>query len=170
MKYLKALKGYNTNIGTRGSMNEIKDRRSFDRLMNPEMTAFLINSSWYYFLRYKLFQSILLFIMQKTLLQNLSASGSCIVSTNNFEPGDAIHLIIYPPAEKSIFIKGSVRWISNDTMRNRNKVGIQFRAYGQGKRYNSYDILKQLRNYALQNKMLADNTDNKDNLRLLNEL
>lgn len=150
-------------------MNEIKDRRSFDRLMTPEMTAFLINSSWYYLLRYKLFKILLSFIMQKALLQNLSASGSCILSNNKFKSGDVIHLIIYTPAEKSIFVKGSVRWISSDAMSKRNNVGIQFRAYGKGKRYNSYDILKQLRDYAIQNRILSDNTDNEDKLRLVSQ-
>jgi len=150
-------------------MSEIKDRRSFNRLMNPETTAYMINSSWHYFFRYNLCKRILLFLKQKTLLQNLSASGACIVSVNNFKFGDKIHLSIYTPGQKYIFIKGSVRWISNDTISNRNNVGIQFQAYGKGKRYNSYYFLKKLHNYALQNKLLTDKTDDKNNLRLLNE-
>ena len=136
-------------------MDETKDRRSFDRLKVPEMTAFMINTGWYYLLRYKLFHSIVIFILGKNLIQNLSASGSCILSSNNFEPGKAIYLIMYSPGVKIIYIKGTVRWISSNAGDNMYYVGIQFLAYGNGKRYNSFKVLDQLHVYTLQNTVLA---------------
>jgi len=130
-------------------MEEIKDRRSFDRPIVPGITALMINASWYYLLKYKLFHSFVLFLLGKNLIQNLSASGSCILSKNNFEPGKAIYLFLSSPGGMTIFIKGTVRWISFDAGNNMYCAGIQFRAYGNGKRYNSFKALEQLHIYTL---------------------
>jgi len=132
-------------------MNEIKDRRSFDRLIVPEIIAFISNNRWIFFLKYKLFYSIAILILGKNLIQNLSASGSCILSNNIYEPGKAIYLILDSPGEKSTLIKGTVRWISSDALNKMFYVGIQFLAFGNWKRYNSYKVLEQLRSYTLQN-------------------
>jgi hypothetical protein len=137
-------------------MNETKDRRSFNRAIVPEIKAFMINSIWYYFLKYKLFHGLAIFILEKNSIQNLSASGSCILSSHNIEPGKAIYLILYSPAVKIIFIKGTVRWISSDSGNNMYYVGIQFLAYGSGKKYNSFKVLEQLHIYTLQNTVLAE--------------
>ena len=137
-------------------MNENKDRRSFDRPIVTEMTAFMINTSWYYLLRYKLFHSIAISILGKNLLQNLSASGSCILISNYVEPGKAIYLFLSSPDGKTIFIKGIVRWVSSDRENNMYYVGSQFLAYGNGKRYNSLKVLEQLHIYRLQNTVLAE--------------
>ena len=124
-------------------MDDIKDRRSFDRLNPPEISALLINSNWYYFLRYKLFRSIALFILRNS----------------NFKPGDIIRMIIYAQGQKNIFIKGTVRWISPGTENNTYYAGIRFVAYGNRKRYNSYKTLDQLRLFAMQNAViLADSS------------
>lgn len=135
-------------------MDKPKDRRSFDRQMFPEKTAFLINTNWYYLLRYKLFRNIAISVLGKTLVQNISASGSCIQSPANFKQGEAIHLFINRPGEKSIFIKGTVRWSSSIAQSKMHFIGIQFLAYGNRRRYNSYGILDQLRNYAHQKAVL----------------
>lgn len=136
-------------------MNETKDRRTFDRLIVPETTAFIVNTNWYYLLRFKLFHSIMILIFRKNLIQNLSVSGSCILSKKKYIPGNAIHLIIHTPREKFIFIKGTVRWISSIPGNNMQSAGIQFLAFGDRKRYNSYKVLEQLHTYALQNPVLA---------------
>ena len=137
-------------------MNENKDRRSFDRPKVPELEAFIINTSWHYLLRYKLFHSIAIFILGKDSIQNLSASGSCILSKNNFEPGKAIYLFLSSPGGKTIFMKGIVRWVSSDRENNMYYVGTQFLAYGNGKRYNSFKVLEQLHIYTIQNTVLAE--------------
>ena len=137
-------------------MNETKDRRTFDRLIVPEITAFMINTNWYYLLRYKFFHSIAIFIFGKKSIQNLSVSGSCIMSKKNLKPGNAIHLIIHSPRENIIFIKGTVRWTSSVSGDNMHSTGIQFLAYGNRKKYNSYEVREQLHNFALQNPVLSE--------------
>lgn len=138
-------------------MEEIKDQRSFDRLNTPETSVLLINSNWYYLLRYKLFRRIALFILGKSQLQDLSTSGSCILTHSNFKPGDLIRMIIYIQGQKNIYIKGTIRWISPGAENNTYYAGIRFVAYGNRKRYNSYKALDQLRLYSTQNAViLAD--------------
>ena len=126
-------------------MTETKDRRTFDRRLHPEITALLINSSWYNLLRYNFLQKPAILKLGKHQLQNLSASGSCISSNKKFKPGDSIHLIIKTPDQKTISVKGFVRWTTAGKDRNMLFVGIQFSAFGRGRRYNSYKIHKQLR-------------------------
>lgn len=138
-------------------MEDIKDLRSFDRHDTSELNALLITSNWYYLLRYKLFRRLALFILRKSQLQDLSTSGSCILTHSNFKPGDIIRMIIYARGQKNIFIKGTVRWISPGTENNTYYAGIRFVAYGNRKRYNSYKALDQLRLYTIQNAViLAD--------------
>ena len=138
-------------------MEDIKDLRSFDRHDTSELNALLITSNWYYLLRYKLFRRLALFILRKSQLQDLSTSGSCILTHSNFKPGDIIRMIIYARGQKNIFIKGTVRWISPGTENNTYYAGIRFVAYGNRKRYNSYKALDQLRIYTIQNAViLAD--------------
>ena len=119
-------------------MEDIKDLRSFDRHDTSELNALLITSNWYYLLRYKLFRRLALFILRKSQLQDLSTSGSCILTHSNFKPGDIIRMIIYARGQKNIFIKGTVRWISPGTENNTYYAGIRFVAYGNRKRYNSF--------------------------------
>ena len=143
--------------GTKRKMEEIKDRRSFDRLNSQEISALLVNSKWYYLLKYKLFHRIAKTMLGKSLLQNLSTSGSCILCHNSFKPGDIIRMIIYAKDQKNISIKGTVRWISPGTENNTYYAGIRFVAYGNRKQYNSYKTLDQLRLFAIQNAViLAD--------------
>ena len=130
-------------------MNEHKDRRTFDRRIVPELKAFMINASWYYFLRYRVFYTLAMLIFGKNLIQNLSASGSCILSSNNFAPGKTIFLFLSSPSGRNMYIKGTVRWISPDTGYNMYYTGIQFLAYGNGKKYNSFKVRKQLHIYTL---------------------
>ena len=137
-------------------MKESKDRRTFDSLIVPEIKSIMINATWYYLMRYKLFYSIAIFILGGNQIQNLSASGSCILSSNNFEPGKAIYLFLSSPGRKTIFIKGIVRWISSDRDNIMYNVGTQFLAYGNGKRYNSFKVLEQLHIYTLHNTVQAE--------------
>lgn len=130
-------------------MAESKDRRTFDRSLNTEITAFLIRSNWLNLLRFKYKGGAAIRKLGKAQLQDLSTSGSCIISNNKFELGDSIHLIIYAPGQKTIFIKGLVRWAFEATAKNSYYVGIQFRAYGEGKKYNSYKSLSLLHEYVI---------------------
>jgi hypothetical protein len=128
-------------------MAESKDQRTFDRLLNKEITAFLIRSNWLNLLRFKYKGSASVRKLSKDQLQDLSESGSCIISNYIFELGDSIHLIFYAPGRKIICIKGLVRWAFVATVKNSYCVGIQFRAYGKGEKYNSYKNLSLLREY-----------------------
>ena len=133
----------------RVTMTEAKDRRTFDRLLNTEITAYLIPSNLLNFLRFRYGGKAAIQKLGKDQLRDLSASGSCIISRNKFVYGAPIILIIYAPGKKMIFIKGKVRWIFDGPMQNHYAVGIQFTAYGKGKKYNSYKNLGLLREYAL---------------------
>ena len=144
-------------------MEEIKDRRSFDRLLFSETTVVVSNYFWQYPLRYKFAHNFAKALLGKSYLHNLSASGSCILGSNRFKRGDNIRLIIKTPDFESIFIKGIVRWVSPETSNKMSYIGIQFRAFGNDKKYNSYDILKQLHIYAFQNvgPLKADESEDK---------
>ncbi|MEJ2546055.1 MAG: PilZ domain-containing protein [Calditrichaceae bacterium] len=128
-------------------MAESKDRRTFDRSLNTSITAFLIRSNWFTLLKFKSRGSAAIQKLGKDQLKDLSASGSCIISNIKFEIGDSIHLIIYAPRRKIVFIKGLVRWAFAAKAKNSYYVGIQFKAYGKGKKYNSYKNLNLLREY-----------------------
>ena len=130
-------------------MNTIKDQRSFDRLIYPQMTSYLVNAKWFYWLQFRIFYILAIMLPVKALLQNISASGFCILSDYQLKRGDAIHLILSVPDRKNIFIKGTVSWISPSGEKDSYFVGGQFQAFGTGKKYNSYDILEQLRQYSI---------------------
>lgn len=134
-------------------MNNIKDRRSFDRLTYPHMTSYLVNAKWLSCLQYRIFYILASMLPVKALLQNISASGFCILSHYRLKRGDAIHLILSVPGRKNIFIKGTVSWISASGDTDSYFVGGQFQAFGRGKKYNSYDILEQLHQYSIQNQV-----------------
>jgi hypothetical protein len=65
-----------------------------------------------------------------------------------------VYLFLSSPEGKTIFIKGTVRWISSDIENNMYYVGIQFLAYGNWKRYNSFKVLEQLHNYTLPDTLM----------------
>lgn len=131
-------------------MDKIKDRRSFDRLEIPGMKAVLVNNYWYQLFSYKLLYNILKILLKKTHLKNISVSGACILSRKNFHTGDSIYLIISLPGSAFIPVKGSVRWTSDKTEQNMYYAGIQFEAFRNGTKYNSYESLKQLHSHSNQ--------------------
>jgi Tfp pilus assembly protein PilZ len=128
-------------------MEEQKDRRSFDRLEIPGMNAILLRGQWYQILSYKLFFRLLKFLFKKTQLKNISVSGACISNDRNYNKGDQVHMIISVPGATYIPVKGSVRW-SKDIAGNNGFAGVQFEAFSSGKKFNSYNSLKQLQNHA----------------------
>jgi len=128
-------------------MEEKKDRRSFDRLEIPGMNAILLRGQWYQILSYKLLFRVLKFLFKKTQLKNISVSGACIFNDRNYNKGDMVHMIISVPGASYIPVKGSVRWSSENTGNN-GFAGVQFEAFSSGKKYNSYNSLKQLQNHA----------------------
>lgn len=136
-------------------MNEIMDRRSFDRPNVPAVEASIFSASWYYLLKYKIVHRIVMPLSRKYILQNLSASGSCVLTKNYLVPGKEIYLFLFSPGENTVLIKGIVRWISPHSESNMYIVGTQFLAYGNGRSYNSFKVLEQLHIYALRNTVLA---------------
>jgi hypothetical protein len=125
-------------------MDENKDRRSFDRIEIPGMNAVLVNNYWYYLFSFKLLYSFVEIIFKKTPLKNISVTGACLVSKQNFEPGDSIHMILSVPGMRKIPVTGSIRWSSFSTDQNTYYAGVQFMAFNKGKRYDSYQRLKQI--------------------------
>ena len=57
-------------------------------------------------------------------------------------------MIITIPGASFIPVKGSVRWSSNNSESNKYYAGVQFEAFSNGRKYNSYETLKQLQNHA----------------------
>ena len=129
-------------------MEDKKDRRSFDRLEIPGMKAVLLKGHWYQILSYRLLYRIFRFLFKKTHLKNISVSGACIECDQNFNTGDAVHMIISIPGSSFIPVKGSVRWSSNSFDSHGYYAGVQFEAFSSGKKFNSYESLKQLQNHA----------------------
>jgi len=125
-------------------MDEEKDRRSFDRLIFNNGTAAIFRNFWYYNLKYNLLRNFTSFMPEKSAIHNLSSSGSCIYSKTNFKRGDSIRLIITIPDVKNILIKGTVRWITEGDSPSTGNIGIQFLAFSNWNKYNSFNILKQL--------------------------
>lgn len=133
------------------NLDDFKDRRSFDRLAFSEITTCMYNHHWNYLLKNKLLRTIFVQMTGKSSLFNLSSSGSCIISKSTLKLGHAVCLIINIPGEKSISVKGTVSWISPEVLADGSYIGIQFLAFSNWKRYNSYKILGQLRRFAIQN-------------------
>jgi hypothetical protein len=132
-------------------MEEIKDERSFDRQLSSKIPVLLLKNKWQYVIRYRFIHHIVMYILDKSYLYNISASGSCIFGNNDFKRGDLIRLILFTPDAGNLNIKGIVRWISRNNIDKESFIGIQFLAFGNQKKYNSYEILKQLHILTLQN-------------------
>ena len=128
-------------------MKEKEDRRSFDRLEIPGMKAVLLKGHWYQILSYRLLYKIFKFLLKKTQLKNISVSGACITCDKVFNTGDAVHMIISIPGSSFIPVKGSVRWSSSSVDSKEYIAGVQFEAFSSGKKFNSYESLKELQNH-----------------------
>jgi len=131
-------------------MDELKDRRSFDRLLCSGVTALVYKKYWHNLMRYRFLKNIASLWQIKSNVQNLSKSGTLIMSSDIYKRGDAIDIIIIAPGIKSIIIKGTVRWCTTDSLEI-GQIGIQFLAFSNWKRYNSVNILKQLHSFLLVN-------------------
>ena len=129
-------------------MDENKDRRSFDRLLCQEATVLIFKKYWHQYLRYRVLKNIAMFMPEMSHIQNISKSGTLILSKNIFKRGDKICLMISVPDTKCIIIKGTVKWNSPNTF-DLEHIGIQFLAFSNWEKYNSLNIQKQLSLYIL---------------------
>jgi len=129
-------------------MDEIKDRRSVDRFLCNEATVLIFKKYGYQYFRYRVLKNIAMCMPKMSHVQDISRSGTLILSKNVFKRGDEIRLIISVPGTKAIIIKGTVKWNSTNTF-DLEHIGIQFLAFSNWKKYNSFNILKQLNLYIL---------------------
>lgn len=125
-------------------MENVKDRRSFERMAIPGMKAVLVNNYFYYLFSFRFLYNIIELIFRKIELINISLTGACLLSKQNFEPGQSVHMIISVPGMSKIPVTGSVRWSTNASDQEAYMAGIQFMAFNKGKRYNSFKRLKQI--------------------------
>ena len=133
-------------MNLRGMMEGSKDRRSFDRLNIPAATVQVMDKKWF-----DLISNYLSFITpgkgtKDIIIKDISKSGACFMCEHQHEWGDPVHLVISIPGEKNIWIKGNVRWVKRQDEQFQYCIGIQFYAYGDGKKLNSMRTLEQLRN------------------------
>jgi Tfp pilus assembly protein PilZ len=131
-------------------MDELIDRRAFDRLVFSNISATIFRNYWYYSLGHRLFKNLELFAPVKSSVQDISSSGSLIITKSIFKQGQTISLIISIPGSERMIIKGKVLWIAAQTPDMQN-VGIQFLAFSNWKKYNSFDVQKQLGLILLKN-------------------
>ena len=109
-----------------------KDKRSTDRLAIPGGLVILRKKNR-------------LGLLEKSStpieLTNFTKSGIAFKSENSFRIGESIYLDIIIPGEKSLRLVSEIRWIdeSNST------IGAQFKAFGDGRKYNPLNALEKLR-------------------------
>jgi hypothetical protein len=109
-----------------------KDQRSTDRLAIPGATVIL---------RKKNRLGLLEKSSMPIELTNFTKSGIAFKSENSFRIGDAIYLDIIIPGEKSLRLVSEIRWIDDSN----STIGAQFRAFGNGRKYNPLNALEKLR-------------------------
>ncbi len=131
-------------------MDDVKNRRAYERLEIPGMKAVLVSQFLHNLLCTKIFSIFADLLMKQNLLKNISVNGACIQSKNRFNMGDPVHMIISLPEDKKIPVKGNVRW-THQSVDSMHVAGIQFLAFSKGKSYNSLDRLKQLNNFVPPN-------------------
>ena len=124
-------------------MDEIKDRRLFDRFICHGVTVFIYKRYWYQNLYFRVFKNILIFKPELLQMQNLSKNGTLILGNNALKKGDRIYLVISTSGDKNIMVKGAVCWKETYTLEV-EKMGLQFLAFSNWKKYNSFKIQKQL--------------------------
>ncbi len=138
----------------RGDMEGSKDRRSLDRLNVPSATAQVMDKKWF-----DIVSNYLSFVVpgkgtKDIIVKDISKSGACLNCEHRHECGDPVNMVVSIPGEKDIWIKGHVRWVEKLDGQYQYCIGIQFYAYGTGKKLNSMRTLEQLRN--VQNVELKD--------------
>ena len=131
-------------------MDEPKDRRAFDRLVFSNIPASIFKNYWYYSLGQRLFKNLAWFEPIKSSVQDISTSGSLIITKSIFKQGQTILLIFSIPGLQRMIIKGKVRWTTTQAPDMKN-IGIQFLAFSNWKKYNSFDVQKQLGSILLKN-------------------
>ena len=124
-------------------MDVIKDRRAFDRFLCMEATAFIYKRYWYQNLYFRILKNILMFKPELLQIQNLSKNGTLILGNSALKKGDRIYLVISTSGVKNIMVKGVVCWKETYTF-EAEKMGLQFLAFSNWKKYNSFKIQNQL--------------------------
>ena len=132
-------------------MDKIKDRRSYDRFLCPGVTVFIFKKYWYKYLQYRILKNIAIFMPDIAYVQNMSKSGILILGKNVFKRGDEICLMISAPGIRCIIIKGKVLWKTNTL--EVEQIGIQFLAFSNWRKYNSFNSLKDLNLYISKNQL-----------------
>jgi hypothetical protein len=111
-------------------MTEEKERRALNRINAPSAELF------YKPIKYL---NILSSLNGPTDLVNISKSGACFRAKNALARGSDILLKIRMPRQVPIIIKANTVWVSAEHDRNNPSVGVQFRPFGKGKKYNSFE-------------------------------
>jgi hypothetical protein len=82
---------------------------------------------------------------RKMPLHNLSKSGICFVSSKPYKKGQFLLLNVNIPGERKIKLKADVCWVKNGYQKDKYLVGSQIRAFGNQDKFNSFSILKRLK-------------------------
>lgn len=111
-------------------MPDTKDRRALNRIIIPSSELF-----------YKPITrlSVVTTLIGPTDLINISKSGACFSAKNPLSRGSDFVLKVVLPLHVPILIKANTVWVSEDQEEHRTSVGVQFKPYGKGKKYNSYE-------------------------------
>jgi Tfp pilus assembly protein PilZ len=116
-------------------MTENRERRYSQRHQFPESTVFCRESSALGIFRQ---------YSDPFPLSDLNRSGLGFQTDRAFSFGDKIHLKVEIPGHHKIQVIGEVRWVSEDSMDQYKKVGIQFLPFGTMKGYNSFSAREKL--------------------------
>jgi hypothetical protein len=77
-------------------------------------------------------------------LLDISKSGAGFIIGQPLDLEELIKVKIHIPGEKSLILRGQVRWVEADTGSGRHRVGMQFAPYGYRRDYNSPNKLTRL--------------------------
>ena len=119
-------------------MSDKTERRALDRIKIPSAELF-----------YKPLKriNILAILIGPTNLVNISKSGACFISQNNLKKGSDVYLKIVLPVQEPFYLKAKTIWTSCIHEQEEMSVGVQFKPFGEGKKYNSYkskNVLEQI--------------------------
>jgi hypothetical protein len=126
-------------------MSEKSERRSLNRIEIPSAEIFY---------KPKKRLNILTILIGPTDLINISKSGACFISKNPINKGSDVLLKIVLPIKDPIILKANTVWTSANHEPGQMLVGVQFTPFGEGKRYNSFETMKELEQlYSSYNKL-----------------
>jgi hypothetical protein len=125
-------------------MSETTERRALNRIEIPSAEVLYKPIK-----RFNLFSTL----TGPTNLINISKSGACFISKNSLEKGSEVMLKLFIPEQDPLFVKASTVWISANQEHSQMSVGVQFKPFGKGKAYNSFESKKILEKlYKVYNK------------------